>query len=189
MSESPQSIGAALAEAQAIISAAEERAAKLVAEAKASAEDVRKKAYQEGLASGESASASAAIRMIADLGLLRQSASREAAKLAIAVCRSVLSSQAEIDQTLVQTAAERALSQSIVGGELQIVVHTKDVKALESIKDKLKLLTGGASIAIVPDNEIEQGGCIIRTEFGEIDASLSALLDGISQKLGIDNGR
>jgi flagellar assembly protein FliH len=189
MSEGPHSIGAALAEAQTIIAAAEERAAKLVSDAKANADEIRAKAYSEGLVAGESASAAAAIRMIEDLSALRQSASREAAKLAVAICRSVLSLQAEIDPTIVQSAAERALSQSIVGGELQILANTNDVKALEAIKDKLKLFTGGAVISILGDDQIERGGCIIRTEFGEIDASLAALIDGISQKLGISNGR
>lgn len=189
MSESPHSIGAALAEAQTIIAAAEERAAKLVADAKANAEELRNKAYNEGLTAGESASASAAVRMIEDLSMLRQTASREAAKLAIAICRSLLAAHAEIDQTLVQSAAERALSQSIVGGDMQIVVNSAEVKAIEGIREKLKLFTGGAQLVVIADDQIERGGCIVRTEFGEIDASLSALLNGISQKLGISNGR
>lgn len=189
MSDSPQSIGAALAEAQTIISAAEERAAKLVADAKAAADEIRSKAFNEGLAAGESASAQAAIRMIEDLSALRQTASREAAKLAVAICRSVLAAEAELDAKIVQSAAERALSQSIVGGELQIIANPKDVQALDAIRDKLKLFTGGAVITIVGDDQIERGGCLVRTEFGEIDASLSALLAGISQKLGITDGR
>lgn len=189
MDDRPQTVGAALTEAQTIIAAAEERAAKIVAAAKSEIDKARKAAFEEGLAAGRAASADAAIRMIDDLSAVRQRASKEAAKLAIAICRSVFTEQAEIDPALVQFSAERALAQSIVGGELQIIVHSEDLKSIEVIKDKLKLLTGGAIISLSSDAGMERGGCLIRTEFGEIDSTLSALLDGIARKLGIDDGR
>jgi len=45
------------------------------------------------------------------------------------------------------------------------------------------LVEGAKSIQIVEDTTVDPGGCIIETDFGEIDARISSQLSELEQKI------
>jgi flagellar assembly protein FliH len=50
-------------------------------------------------------------------------------------------------------------------------------------KDFINLVEGSKSIQIVEDTSIDEGGCIIETDFGEIDARISSQLMELESKI------
>jgi flagellar assembly protein FliH len=53
----------------------------------------------------------------------------------------------------------------------------------EHIKDFIKLVEGSKSLQVVEDSTVDQGGCIIETDFGEIDARISSQLAELETKI------
>jgi len=181
------SVSAALSEAQSIIGAAEQRAAELTATAEAAYEKARKTGYEDGFQEGRKDASGQALRLIEESSLIGSKLSAEAAKLSMAICATVIGEHVKVDPDLVRRIAERALQQSVVGDVITIVAHPDDKKVLTKSIDSFRRLAGGASVSIEEDETMARGGCIVRTEFGEVDASLSMLLDSIAAKLGLKN--
>jgi flagellar assembly protein FliH len=69
-------------------------------------------------------------------------------------------------------------------GNIIIRVNMADVKlSTDHIKDFIKLVEGAKSIQVVEDSTVDQGGCIIETDFGEIDARISSQLAELESKI------
>jgi type III secretion system HrpE/YscL family protein len=180
-----QGVAAAVSEAQNIVEAAKRRAAEIEAKAHEVVREARDRGYQEGFAKGVSDSASTAVRLIADSTAIGDKLSEQAAKLAIAIAPTVIEEHLRLSPDSVKKIARKALQESIVGDSVTIVVNPEDRKALESIHTELKRLASGAAVAIESDSSLSRGGCLIKTDFGEVDASVEALIDAIASKLGI----
>jgi flagellar assembly protein FliH len=59
-----------------------------------------------------------------------------------------------------------------------------DVKlSTEHIKDFIQVVEGAKSIQVVEDSTVDQGGCIIETDFGEIDARITSQLAELETKI------
>jgi flagellar assembly protein FliH len=50
-------------------------------------------------------------------------------------------------------------------------------------KDYISLVEGVKSIQVVEDSTVDEGGCIIETDFGEIDARISSQLAEMETKI------
>jgi flagellar assembly protein FliH len=50
-------------------------------------------------------------------------------------------------------------------------------------KDYISLVEGVKSIQVVEDSTVDEGGCIIETDFGEIDARISSQLAELETKI------
>ncbi len=181
------SVSAALSEAQSIIAAAEQRASELTASAEQAYERSQKQGYDQGFEQGRRDASHQALRLIEESALIGSKLSAEAAKLAMAICSTVIGEHVKVDPDLVRKIAERALQQSVVGDVITIIAHPDDKKTLTKSVDAFRRLAGGASVSVEEDETMTRGGCIVRTEFGEVDASITILLESIAAKLGLKN--
>jgi flagellar assembly protein FliH len=69
-------------------------------------------------------------------------------------------------------------------GNIIIRVNMADVKlSTDHIKDFIQLMEGAKSIQVVEDSTVDQGGCVIETDFGEIDARISSQLTELESKI------
>jgi len=69
-------------------------------------------------------------------------------------------------------------------GDVIIRVNVDDLKlTTEHIKDFIQLIEGVKNIQVVEDSSVDRGGCIIETDFGEIDARISSQLAELEQKI------
>ena len=184
-SPNPQSLSAALTEAQTIIESAEKRAAELRGAAERAFEDARDSGYAAGYRRGQQEVAESAIRMIEDSSAIGEKLSTEAAKLAMAICQNVIGEHVKVDPALVKQIATRALQQSIVGDSVTILVNPADRNIIEAEIDHFRRLASGASVKLEAEPTLTPGGCIIRTEFGEVDASVEMLLQNVKTRLGL----
>lgn len=180
-------LATALSEAQAIIGAAEERAQGVRLQAEKAFEKARDEGYQAGLESGQKEVAQAALRLIGDEVALHKSLAQEAARLAITICAMLIEERVTTQPDTVERIAKKALRESMVGEVATLAIHSLDQPAILASLDSLQRITGGARINIETDDSITRGGCIVKTEFGEVDARIESLLEAVAQRLGVES--
>jgi len=63
-------------------------------------------------------------------------------------------------------------------------VNLEDVElTTEHVKDFMRMVDNVQSVTVVEDSTVDKGGCIIETDFGEIDARISSQLQEIEEKI------
>lgn len=178
-------LSAALVEARNIVEAAEKRAAEVLAEAERAKQEASDQGYAEGLERGQADAATSAIRLIEERSALSERIAAEAAKLALAISSSIIGEHIRMKPETVQSVAMRALRESVIEDAATIIVHPQDREALEDALPDLEQISGEAELTIQTDRSMAVGGCIVRTEFGEVDASIESLLSAVATRLGI----
>jgi flagellar assembly protein FliH len=78
----------------------------------------------------------------------------------------------------------QALRKVKARGNVIIRVNIADLKlATEHTKNFIQMLEGAKSIQVVEDSSVDSGGCIIETDFGEIDARIASQLAELEAKI------
>ncbi len=185
MADGASKLATALSDAQSIIAAAERRAEELRLRTEAALEEAQKQGYQTGFEEGRKDAVQQAVRLLEDSGVVGDRIAREAAKLALAIAGKVVGEHIKVDPQVVERLAVRALQESIVGDTVTLIVNPDDKVIIEQFRTQLRSVTGGFDVTIEINSELSRGGCIVKTEFGEVDASIESLLKEIGSRLGI----
>ena len=78
----------------------------------------------------------------------------------------------------------QALSRRKEQGVITLCVSPAQFAFVQAAKDELTAsLDSQAELQIVPDSSVKEGGCIVRSAFGSIDARVDTQLDAIKQQL------
>ncbi len=178
-------LGAALSEAQNIVEAARNRAADIELAARKSFEESRENGYREGFKAGEAKAADAAVRLIEETVVVGERLSEEAAALAVAICQTIIGEHVKVAPETAKKIALRALKESVVGDSITIYVNPDDRQMMVTSIDELRRIAGGSNLTIEAEPLLARGGARVRTEFGEVDASIETLLGTVAQRLGI----
>lgn len=182
------SVGTAVTEAQQIIESAKQRALEIVAKAKVDYQKAIETGYEQGFEKGKLEASISAVRLIEDSTSVNKVIAEEAAKLALAICGKVIEEQARVSDEFVRKLAERGIKEAIIGDSVTILVHPDDRQLLENEIESLKKLANGASVVIVSKDDLTRGGCIVRTELGEIDATVDSFVQTVAKALGLSKG-
>lgn len=185
MASSAQSVAEAVSQAQTILEAAEKRAADLIAQAEKKLRDAKEKGHKEGFAEGQREAVATAIRLVEESGSLSTSLAEQAATLALAICRSIIEEELAIKPDVVRKIAIKALQESAITDSVTILVNAQDKSAIDRATTDLQRIVGNGRLIIETDAAITRGGCIVRTDFGEVDATIESLLEGIATRLGV----
>jgi flagellar assembly protein FliH len=103
--------------------------------------------------------------------VLRAQVEREVVKLAVEVAKKMVYREIHIDPAIIQTLVRVALSH--VSEKSAVTIHVNPGDYAYLLKQRAELAQSeGRDIAFVADNSIEQGGCLIQTECGDIDARI-----------------
>ena len=188
--EAGEILALARAEAEKILEKAREEARALAARAKEEAfaeglarglEEGRERGYREGVE--EAARESSRLREEA-LSVLRgaEEARRrlfcelegEVVDLAVEIAEKVLLKELEQDREAVLAVAREALSLLAGRKSAYLFVHPEDLPAAEGARGELAALLGPrARVDVIADPAVERGGLRVKTERGEVDATLS----------------
>lgn len=179
------SLGEALSEAESIIAAAEQRASALIASAQSSIEVDRENAYQEGLEKGVEEVAQTAIRIIEEGDAFAEELASQAAKLALSICSSIIGEHVKVEPETARKIAVKALQASTIGAYATIVVNPEDEKVIEESREDLMRIAGDVKLTIETSKMIEVGGCLVKTDCGEVDAQIDSLVAAIAQRIGV----
>lgn len=179
--ETKNSLTSALDEAQNILNAAESKAEKILLKAKQEYESAKQNGFDAGIELGKQQATTSAVRLIQDAGSISDKLSEQAALLALAIAEDVIGKAIELNPKLVTEIALKALKESVIGSNVRIIANPEDIKALEEAKQEMQKHC--ANLSIEAENSITRGGCIIKTDFGEVDSQISTLIQMIKKKL------
>jgi flagellar assembly protein FliH len=176
----------------AFLAAAQRQGAELVEIAREQAERIAGEARDEGYETGYAEGRAAAEREVADLLAFAEGAVREVAetrqqmlddaepalvRLAVQVAEKVLQAKLELEPERVADVLRGALRKAYVRNRLTVVCNPDDIALIEAATPSLHEAVGTlGSLELVGDRRIRRGGVIVRTDAGDVDATLDSQL-------------
>ncbi len=185
--QSPQpSVANALSEAQSIIDAAKDRSEKMIREAKETANSFKEKGFKEGFAEGNKKAVENAVKLMKDHSLLRKKISDEAAQLAYEILENVFHLKSPQIMNPIRELARRLIESVTIGKKIDLVIHPSNKGALAGLERQLTETARDCDLYIVEYSEMPSDSVLVKTDFGEIQVSLSELLSEICVQVGLD---
>jgi len=109
---------------------------------------------------------------------------KEIIDLVLLIARKVIKVISENQKDIIIFNIVEALRKVKAKGSVIIRVNLADLKlATEHKQDFINLMEGTSSINIVEDSSVDLGGCIIETDFGEIDARIASQLAELENRI------
>ena len=104
--------------------------------------------------------------------------------LVLLIARKVIKVLSENQRNIIISNVVEALRKVKSKGDIIIRVNLADLQlATEHKEDFIRLMEKNKSLQIVEDSSVDQGGCIIETDFGEIDARIASQLAELENKI------
>ena len=104
--------------------------------------------------------------------------------LVLLISQKVIKVISENQKNVVINNVIQAIRKLKTRGDIIIRVNLEDVQLTsDHIKDFMRMVENIKSITVVEDSTVDKGGCIIETDFGEIDARISSQLHEIQEKV------
>ncbi|WP_391571539.1 flagellar assembly protein FliH [Cohnella sp.] len=105
-------------------------------------------------------------------------------ELSCTIAEKIVQSQLEQAPEMSKALFEKALSRRKEQGVIVLCVSPSQFAYVQAAKDELALaLDAQAELQVVPDASIKEGGCIVRSPFGSIDARVDTQLEAIREQL------
>ena len=108
-------------------------------------------------------------------------------RLCMDVSRCVVQREIDVSPETIILSIKEGLKQAVEGSRMDIRLNPRDAElAQDFVKNEIRI-PGGHPVNIISDNQIGQGGCLIETDFGLIDATIDgrwqAVADAIKKVL------
>jgi flagellar biosynthesis/type III secretory pathway protein FliH len=159
-----------------ILARAEMRAAEIASEAAARGHQEGVAAAHELLAPARDALLAGAEELAALRAELRAQAELRAVELGLAVARKVLGTALAADPALVKEVVLGALRSTTARDHLVVEVNPDDVELVRSSITDAAAQLGVGRLEVVAERRVARGGCVVRMEDGEIDATIGEQL-------------
>jgi flagellar assembly protein FliH len=109
---------------------------------------------------------------------------QEIVDLVLLIARKVIKVIADNQRDIIVPNIVEALRKVKAKGSILIRVNLADLQlATENKEYFIRLMEGAKEIQVVEDSTVDPGGCIIETDFGEIDARISSQLAELESKI------
>lgn len=149
---------------------------------------IERMAYEKGFSAGEEAGMEMGRKkmdillqrfsdILQELTTLREnillSVDKNIFELALAIARKVLHHEVRTEREVVVGVVKAALKAAILSERITIKLNPLDLDvAVENKADLMEHVNGSPKVKLEEDERVEQGGCIIETAYGSIDARL-----------------
>ncbi len=178
-------------EARKIRDAAQEEIEKAKAEARQEGlSEGRKQGVEQGKQDGYNEikkNIQESVKIIEDAKLERnkiiKAAEPEVLRLAVKIGREIVKKEINTDQEIVMNILREAIEKISDNEQVVIKVSHQDLQQVRNNKDLIIDLVEAKNLSIVADKHVEDGGCMIETKLGYIDARLQTKLELIEQAL------
>jgi flagellar assembly protein FliH len=153
------------------------------------------KGYREGHEKGYSGGQEEVARLVERLHLIMTKAiekrneiieesETQLINLVLLISKKVIKVISENQKNVVINNVIQALRKLKSRGDVVIRVNLSDLElTTEHTKDFLKMVENVKSVTVLEDSSVDKGGCVIETDFGQIDARVSSQLHEIEQKI------
>ena len=161
------------------------------------AENEKKKAFDSGLAQGLEKGKQAVVDELEkailrlrhaymDIEKYRKqlylNAEADTVDLAVAVAQKVIGQEISIDRKIVLNVVKGALEKVIDHEKVKIRINPSDLETVKTaLFEFLPLVENLENIHFESDAAVTEGGCIVETNFGNIDARIENMLDQINE--------
>jgi flagellar biosynthesis/type III secretory pathway protein FliH len=159
-----------------ILASAEMRAAEIAAEAAARGREEGIAAAHELLAPARDALVAGAEELAALRAALAAQAELRAVELGVAIARKVLGAALGADPALVKEVVLGALRSTTERERLVVEVNPEDVELVRASVADAAAQLGVGRLEVVAERRVARGGCVVRMEDGEIDATIAEQL-------------
>jgi flagellar assembly protein FliH len=182
-----------------IIAAAQRKAEGIAAESQAVFEAAKKTAEDEGRAAGREAGfaegkaeverlvgrAATMLERIQDKRAeIMEEAERQIVDLVLLITRKVIKTISETQRETVILNIKEALRKVKSRGKITVKVNIADLNlSTEHTDEFIRLVEGSGAIEIHEDSSVDRGGCIVETDFGEVDARIASQLSELETKI------
>jgi flagellar assembly protein FliH len=113
-----------------------------------------------------------------------QETESEVVELVLIIARKVIKVISENQKNVVVSNVVQALKKLKSRGDVIIRVNIADLRLTsEHTKDFVSIAEGVKNITVIEDTQVDRGGCIIETDFGQIDARISSQLHEIEERI------
>ena len=190
---------AAQSESEAILADAKAKAEELETQTRSALDDERKAALEQGREEGRQegyADGKVEVERLIERtqivleraqdkrGDILAETEQELINLVLLMTRRVVKVIADNQREVVISNVEQALKKVKDRGNIIIRVNLADLQlTTEHTKEFIKTLEGAKSIQVAEDSSVDPGGCIIETDFGEIDARIASQLAELETKI------
>jgi flagellar assembly protein FliH len=178
---------------------AREQGAQLIAVAREQAEAIAQSAreqgfeagYSEGIARAESAVVerlAMAEQLVAKTREAREEAlaatERDLVELAFEIAEKIVRQRVVADPQTTVGVLEHALRKAFVRDGLTVLCNPDDLERLSGASEHLQTRVGSLKgLSLIGDRRISQGGVIVRTDAGDIDATIESQLERLKDML------
>jgi len=186
-------------EAKRIVEEANKKAEELEAEIQGKVDKVEKEAFGKGHAEGREEGfqeGSQEVERLVDTlqkiisaaidkrNEIIQESETQVINLVLLISKKVIKVISENQKNVVINNVVQALRKLKSRGDVVIRVNLGDVELTsEHISDFMKMVENVKSVTVLEDSSVDRGGCIIETDFGQIDARVSSQLHEIEEKI------
>jgi flagellar assembly protein FliH len=186
-------------EARTKIQEAEERSSKMVSDAEGRVQSIEEEARKEGFSQGREegfTDGKAEVQRLVDQlhkvisaaiekrNEIIDESETQLINLVLQISQKVIKVISENQKNVVVNNVIQALRKLKTRGDVVIRVNLDDVQLTsDHIKDFMRMVENVKSITVVEDSSVDKGGCILETDFGEIDARISSQLKEIQDKI------
>jgi flagellar assembly protein FliH len=186
-------------QAQMIIAEARQKAAALEDDIKQRVTQTEREAFArghaEGLAKGYEEGKAEVARLVESLHTIItraidkrneiiEEAETQIINLVLLIVKKVIKVISENQKNVVINNVVQALRKLKSRGDVVIRVNLADLELTsEHVKDFMKMVENVKSITVLEDSSVDRGGCIIETDFGQIDARISSQLHEIEERI------
>ena len=186
-------------QARAIVEQARQEAAKIEQEARdrvaALEKETSNRGFEEGRLSGFQAGEAEVKRLVERLHVVLTSAiekrnqiieesESQLINLVLQISQKVIKVLSENQKNVVINNVIQALRKLKGRGDVVIRVNLADLElTTQHTQDFLKSVENVKSITVLEDSTVDKGGCVIETDFGEIDARISSQLQEIEERI------
>ncbi len=186
-------------EAKRLLEEARQKAAELEAEIRGRVEKIEQEAREkgggEGREQGYQEGRAEVQRLIDNLqriisaaierrNLIIEESETQVINLVLLIAKKVIKVISENQKNVVINNVVQALRKLKSRGEVVIRVNLADLELTSAhIGDFMKMVENVKSITVLEDSSVDRGGCILETDFGQIDARISSQLSEIEERI------
>ncbi|MDR2468503.1 MAG: flagellar assembly protein FliH [Spirochaetaceae bacterium] len=169
---------------------ADDAAASIKSAAETAGEELRKMAQAEGFEKGREEGYAAGFAEVQRLVVRTQvilerlqdkrseviaEAEQQIVDLTLVLARKIVKTISESQRTVVIENIKEALAKVKSRGKITIKVNLADLElSTAHLADFTRTIEGAGNIQILEDTSVDPGGCVIETDFGEIDARIAS---------------
>jgi flagellar assembly protein FliH len=178
---------------------AREQGAALISQAREQAEAIAQSAREQGFEAGYNEGVERAEKAVAERLALAESlvatartqreetlaaSERDLVELAFEIAEKIVRQKVIADPDTTIGVLEHALRKAYVRDGLTVLCNPVDLERLAGANELLRTRVGSlAGLTLIGDRRISQGGVVVRTDAGDIDATIESQLDRLRDQL------